>query len=92
MHSAHVTAACKLSVTLFPDLLSSYFPTGCDVLGVCGKTPEVANMQDLLVHALKGICAYAYVISRIFLLCALHAVRQDWIVASVSARALFQQS
>lgn len=29
--------------------------TGCTVLGVCGKTPEVAGLQDLLVYQLKGI-------------------------------------
>lgn len=29
--------------------------TGCSVMGVCGKTPEVANLQDLLVYTVKGI-------------------------------------
>ncbi len=29
--------------------------TGCTVLGVCGKTSDVANLQDLLVYLLKGI-------------------------------------
>ncbi len=29
--------------------------TGCDVAGVCGKTPEVANLQDLLIYTVKGI-------------------------------------
>ena len=33
------TAACK----------------GCTVKGVCGKTPEVAAMQDLLVYVTKGL-------------------------------------
>ncbi len=33
---------------------------GCDYLGVCGKTPEVATLQDLLIHALKGISIYAH--------------------------------
>ena len=28
---------------------------GCTVMGVCGKTPEVAALQDLLVHSLKGL-------------------------------------
>ena len=28
---------------------------GCKVLGVCGKAPDVANLQDLLVYVLKGI-------------------------------------
>ena len=30
---------------------------GCTLSGVCGKTPDVAAMQDLLVYASKGICA-----------------------------------
>ena len=29
----------------------------CTLKGVCGKTPEVANLQDLLVYVLKGIAA-----------------------------------
>lgn len=29
--------------------------TGCTVRGVCGKSPEVASLQDLLVYALKGL-------------------------------------
>ena len=28
---------------------------GCTVGGVCGKTPEVANMQDLLIYSTKGL-------------------------------------
>lgn len=31
--------------------------TGCTISGVCGKTPDVAAMQDLLVYASKGISA-----------------------------------
>jgi hydroxylamine reductase len=33
---------------------------GCSVVGVCGKTPEVAAMQDLLVAVLKGVSMYAH--------------------------------
>lgn len=29
--------------------------SGCTIRGVCGKTPEVAAMQDLLVYVTKGI-------------------------------------
>lgn len=29
--------------------------TGCTQMGVCGKTPEVAGMQDLLVYVTKGL-------------------------------------
>lgn len=32
---------------------------GCTKIGVCGKTPEVANLQDLLIYQLKGISCYA---------------------------------
>ena len=28
---------------------------GCDVRGVCGKSPEVAKLQDLLIYIAKGI-------------------------------------
>lgn len=33
--------------------------TGCTKIGVCGKDPEVAALHDLLVHALKGLSAFA---------------------------------
>ncbi|MDD5603162.1 MAG: hydroxylamine reductase [Eubacteriales bacterium] len=29
--------------------------TGCTIRGVCGKNAEVANLQDLLIYALKGL-------------------------------------
>ena len=29
--------------------------TGCTTIGVCGKTADVANLQDLLIFTLKGI-------------------------------------
>jgi hydroxylamine reductase len=32
---------------------------GCTNIGVCGKTPEIAAMQDLLIYQLKGISCYA---------------------------------
>ncbi len=32
----------------------------CTKQGVCGKDPQVAALQDLLVHAVKGISAYAH--------------------------------
>lgn len=52
----------------FPSLFATTIPTvlfptaggkGCTKLGVCGKTPEIANLQDLLIYQLKGICFYA---------------------------------
>ena len=32
---------------------------GCTKMGVCGKTPEIANLQDLLIFQIKGISCYA---------------------------------
>lgn len=32
---------------------------GCTRYGVCGKSPEVAVLQDLLIYALKGLSLYA---------------------------------
>ena len=32
---------------------------GCTKMGVCGKTPEVAAMQDLLIYVTKGLSAVA---------------------------------
>ena len=34
--------------------------TGCNVVGVCGKSAEVSDLQDLLIHAAKGIAMYAH--------------------------------
>jgi hydroxylamine reductase len=33
--------------------------TGCTKVGVCGKTPEAASLQDLLTYALKGLSLVA---------------------------------
>ena len=32
---------------------------GCTKVGVCGKQPDVAALQDLLIYALKGLSLYA---------------------------------
>ncbi|CAB1057535.1 Hydroxylamine reductase (EC [Olavius sp. associated proteobacterium Delta 1] len=32
--------------------------TGCTIKGVCGKSEETANLQDLLIFALKGLSVY----------------------------------
>jgi len=34
--------------------------TGCTAVGVCGKNPETAALQDLLLYALKGVSVYAH--------------------------------
>jgi len=33
--------------------------TGCTKVGVCGKGPDLANMQDLLIYTTKGLSAVA---------------------------------
>ena len=32
---------------------------GCTVKGVCGKTDEVSNLQDVFVFVAKGVAAYS---------------------------------
>jgi hydroxylamine reductase len=34
--------------------------TGCTLMGVCGKDPQTAALQDLLVYAVKDIARYAH--------------------------------
>ncbi len=34
--------------------------TGCTRMGICGKDPQVSALQDLLIHALKGLAVYGY--------------------------------
>ena len=38
--------------------------SGCTLSGVCGKTPDVAAMQDLLVYVTKGISAITTALRR----------------------------
>ncbi len=38
---------------------------GCDKIGVCGKQPEVSDLQDLLVYALQGLSLFAVEARRI---------------------------
>ena len=33
--------------------------TGCTLVGVCGKTPKVSGLQDLLIYQLKGISQFS---------------------------------
>ena len=38
---------------------------GCTKMGVCGKSPEIAALQDLLIYQLEGISCYAkYIIDK----------------------------
>jgi hypothetical protein len=32
---------------------------GCNIQGVCGKNPDVANLQDNLLYGLKGLAFFA---------------------------------
>ena len=32
---------------------------GCTKIGVCGKTPDIASLQDTIIFGLKGVAAYA---------------------------------
>jgi hydroxylamine reductase len=34
--------------------------TGCTRIRICGKDPQVAALQDLLIHALKGLAVYGH--------------------------------
>ncbi|HEY3307243.1 MAG TPA: hydroxylamine reductase [Desulfuromonadaceae bacterium] len=33
---------------------------GCDVMGNCGKDPNVSALLDLMIHGLKGVAVYAH--------------------------------
>ena len=33
---------------------------GCQTIGICGKSPEVAALQDLLTYAVEGVAMWAY--------------------------------
>lgn len=35
--------------------------TGCTKVGVCGKTEEVSNLQDLLIYITKGVSIYTQI-------------------------------
>jgi hydroxylamine reductase len=55
--------------------------TGCTVQGVCGKDPETARMQDLLLWQAKGIAQYAH--------CAAAAGKRDRAIDVFVVEALF---
>jgi hydroxylamine reductase len=39
--------------------------TACEQVGTCGKSAEVAALEDLLIHAVKGISMYAHRAARL---------------------------
>ena len=38
---------------------------GCTTVGVCGKTPQVAELQDLVVHVVKGLALYSDAVAKL---------------------------
>lgn len=62
--TATVTPAAKQNMSCF-QCEQTANQTGCKTVGVCGKTPEVAALQDLLVYSSVGIAAYANAIRQI---------------------------
>ncbi len=34
--------------------------TGCTTMGICGKSPDTANLQDLMIYQLKGVSVFAH--------------------------------
>ena len=38
---------------------------GCDIRGVCGKEPETAQLQDLLLHVARGLSVFARVLPEV---------------------------
>ena len=37
--------------------------TGCTQIGVCGKQPDVAALQDLLIYACQGLSVVAHAVA-----------------------------
>lgn len=46
-----------LYLVLFLTIVTGFGGKGCTKSGVCGKKPEVAKLQDLLIYVTKGISA-----------------------------------
>ena len=38
---------------------------GCTTIGVCGKTAEVAALQDMLVHVVMGMSMYSHAAKKV---------------------------
>ncbi|HOI53651.1 MAG TPA: hydroxylamine reductase [Phycisphaerae bacterium] len=56
--------------------------TGCTAHGVCGKDPETAALQDLLIHTAEGISQYAHRARR---LGAVHRSADHFVVEALFA-------
>ncbi|MFN8553502.1 MAG: hydroxylamine reductase [Candidatus Obscuribacterales bacterium] len=55
--------------------------TGCTSMGICGKTPETATLQDVMVYIVKGISQYAHRLRKLGI--------QDQSVDQVTLESLF---
>ena len=33
---------------------------GCTKVGICGKSPDIQSLQEIIIYGLKGIAAYAF--------------------------------
>ena len=56
--------------------------SGCQQIGTCGKDPETAALQDLLVHAAKGLSMYAHRAARLGARDAARSTVRCWNVSS----------
>lgn len=57
-HSTHLQPACLVVLPLQCEQTQDN--KGCTTVGVCGKTPQVAGLQDLLIYSLKGLGSWAH--------------------------------
>ncbi|MDR3514927.1 MAG: hydroxylamine reductase [Azospirillaceae bacterium] len=59
--------------------------TGCTVQGTCGKDPQTAALQDLLLHAVQGIAQYGHRLAGLGVRCPeLDAFTLDALFATVT--------
>lgn len=55
MNPSHATTEMRQEPSMFCyQCQEAAGGTGCTIAGVCGKSEEVANLQDLLIYVLKG--------------------------------------
>jgi len=60
MRALHSTAAIRAPDMFCMQCEQTEKGTGCTVVGVCGKTPTVAGLQDLLVDNIKGLSMWLH--------------------------------
>jgi hydroxylamine reductase len=60
IHPCSASMNPKASTMFCYQCEQTYRASGCVDIGVCGKDPQTATLQDLLVHAVKGISQYAH--------------------------------